>query len=211
MNDCSRGDIRDVLPDLINDRLDPRTRADVEQHVAACADCAREVKLLRDLRGVLARTPAVDVARIAAAVRSAPTSSVASPLLSRTRLTGSRSTRLAAGIALVLGGATGLLLWNRAQDAARPDQVAVAPAPARPVDSVATPAVEPGPARPPETRPAPRAETPRLVANDGIVFGGGVADLAAADLEVLIGDLERLDVLTDVEPQPVLIDMEDGL
>jgi anti-sigma factor RsiW len=211
MNDCSRGDLRDVLPDLVNDRLDPRTRAEVEQHLTTCANCAREVELLRDLRGVLARTPAVDVARIAAAVQASRTSGApVVPIASRASPMRATWTRLAAGIALVLGGATGLLLWNRGQDETRPARTAVIPD-SRPVDSVATPAVQPGRALAVEGRTPPQTEAPRLAATDGIVFGGGVGDLALADLEALIGDLERVDAITDLEPQPVLLDMEDGL
>jgi hypothetical protein len=40
----------------------------VEIHVRACAECAAEVALLRDLRASMARVPAVDPARIAAAI-----------------------------------------------------------------------------------------------------------------------------------------------
>ncbi|MBX6333632.1 MAG: zf-HC2 domain-containing protein, partial [Gemmatimonadaceae bacterium] len=71
MTDCPRGDIRDLLPDLVHDQLAPELRAAVEAHVATCAACAAEVALLHRMRAALGRTPRLDVERIAAAVRAA--------------------------------------------------------------------------------------------------------------------------------------------
>ena len=206
MTDCPRADVRDLLPDLLNDRLDPRTRAEVEQHVASCADCSREMTLLRELHPVLSRTPAVDVTRIASAVRAsrAPKAPLRARAVTRAWL------QLAAAIALLLGGGAGLLLWSRAQYAPAPRTVAV-------VDSVPDTDSQPivSTDQPPDTAavartPAPK-EAARVASAQGIVFGGGVGDLADADLEALLGDLERLDALTDVEPESVLPDVGEGL
>ncbi len=69
MTDCSRDEIRDLLPDLVHDQLDPAARARVEQHLAQCADCAAELQLLRTLRATAFPVPELNVDRIAAAVR----------------------------------------------------------------------------------------------------------------------------------------------
>ncbi|HEX6807774.1 MAG TPA: zf-HC2 domain-containing protein, partial [Gemmatimonadaceae bacterium] len=61
MTDCSRGDMRDLLPDLLHERLDAATRAEVTRHVASCAECRAEVELLRSMRSALAPAPRVDV------------------------------------------------------------------------------------------------------------------------------------------------------
>jgi|GEM_PF-631743 len=71
MADCSRDDIRDLLPDLVHDQLEPEARARVEQHLAGCAECAAELDLLRAMRATAFATPDVDVDRIAAAVLDA--------------------------------------------------------------------------------------------------------------------------------------------
>jgi anti-sigma factor RsiW len=71
MVDCPRDDIRDLLPDLVHDQLEPEARARVEQHLVDCAECAAELELLRALRATAFATPEVDVDRIAAAVRGA--------------------------------------------------------------------------------------------------------------------------------------------
>ncbi len=70
MVDCTRDDIRDLLPDLVHDQLGPAERARVEQHLVACAECAAELKLLRSLRASAFATPELDIDRIAAAVRA---------------------------------------------------------------------------------------------------------------------------------------------
>src|SRR5512140_1830353 len=64
MNDCPNADVRDLLPD----RLDEAARAMVESHLEGCADCRAELALLRDVRASLRRAPALNVAAIAAAI-----------------------------------------------------------------------------------------------------------------------------------------------
>lgn len=71
MVDCPRDDIRDLLPDLVHDQLEPEARARVERHIAECAECAAELELLRSLRATVFATPEVDADRIAANVRRA--------------------------------------------------------------------------------------------------------------------------------------------
>src|SRR5215216_30676 len=68
MNDCANGDVRDLLPDLMHGRLDADRRSAVEAHLAGCADCRAELELLRTAGHALSRAPAVDVARIVAAL-----------------------------------------------------------------------------------------------------------------------------------------------
>jgi anti-sigma factor RsiW len=69
MVDCPRDDIRDLLPDLVHDQLEPEARVRVEQHLVDCAECAAELELLRALRATAFAAPEVDADRIAAAVR----------------------------------------------------------------------------------------------------------------------------------------------
>lgn len=64
MVDCPNAEIRDRLPELIHDRLEPGERAEVLAHVAQCAACASELALLRELRSALSEVPAVDLSRI---------------------------------------------------------------------------------------------------------------------------------------------------
>jgi len=68
MTDCPNGDVRDLLPDLVHDRLAPDARRDVEAHVRSCLDCQQELGLLRGMRATLRRAPSVDVAAIVAAI-----------------------------------------------------------------------------------------------------------------------------------------------
>ncbi|MEP6690863.1 MAG: zf-HC2 domain-containing protein [Gemmatimonadaceae bacterium] len=112
MTDCPRGDIRDVLPDLVHGHLDPVQRAQVERHVAGCADCTAEVELLRAMRGVLdAGAPAVDVGKIVAAIRSAPVVTVvARP---RRAFALSHGWRAAAAAIVISVGSLGVLFVSK--------------------------------------------------------------------------------------------------
>jgi anti-sigma factor RsiW len=77
MVDCPRDDIRDLLPDLVHDQLEPAERARVEEHLVNCERCASELELLRSLRATAFSTPTLDVDRVAEAVRSSMAPSVA--------------------------------------------------------------------------------------------------------------------------------------
>lgn len=68
MTDCPDGAIRDLLPDLVHDRLGPDVRARVDAHVRNCSDCQQELALLRAMRSLLRRGPVVDVGAIASAI-----------------------------------------------------------------------------------------------------------------------------------------------
>jgi len=102
MTDCPNAEIRDLLPELMHDRLDAAARARVEAHLATCADCRAELALLRSARAALiAATSRIDAARIA---RVLPRP--AAPRAMR-RASAWRSWRIAATVAVLLtGGAT---------------------------------------------------------------------------------------------------------
>ena len=68
MTDCPDGAVRDLLPELVNDRLAPDVRRRVDAHVRDCADCQREVELLRALRASLRRGPRMDIGTIVSAI-----------------------------------------------------------------------------------------------------------------------------------------------
>lgn len=68
MTDCPDGDMRDLLPDLLHERLAPDVRREVESHVRGCDECRAELALLGEMRSALRRAPAVDAAAIAAAI-----------------------------------------------------------------------------------------------------------------------------------------------
>ena len=81
MSECTNGELRDLLPELVNGRLDTESRERVEAHVASCMECADELALLRSLRPALTREPVIDTQRIANAVlaRTANGASRAAP------------------------------------------------------------------------------------------------------------------------------------
>jgi hypothetical protein len=68
-NDCPDAEIRDLLCNAVHETLAKHDHERVHAHIAGCADCTAELALLHRARAVLARgTPAIDAARIAAAI-----------------------------------------------------------------------------------------------------------------------------------------------
>jgi hypothetical protein len=209
MIDCPNGDVRDLLPDYLHDRLESSARASVERHLAGCAACRDELALLRDLRGTLKRAPRIDVAAVAAAIPAYR------PPARKSWATGWRA---AAAITAIAVGGTSIALLGRT---GHPSSTAQ-----RPSAALTTHAPELGPSTtiaqaPASSRPAPApraastephagtsvkpAETPR--GEELAVASGTIADLSDGELSDLIGDLDSLDAVpsTDVESTESLL------
>ncbi|MGK2935574.1 MAG: anti-sigma factor family protein [Gemmatimonadaceae bacterium] len=198
MNDCVNGDIRDVLPELVNGTLPAGDVARVQEHVRACADCAAEVDLLRTARAAMRLAPTMDTARIAAAVQS----STAQRLAAR-RAPAARVARIA-GLSLVaVIGALGI--WSLRDSSPAASDAPIAPAMA----AVAAPD-RPGvveQARSVESR-APRAPVQ-------LALGGDMSQLGDDDLLALLSEVSDFEAMPGEEPaslaiEPVLpVDQED--
>jgi hypothetical protein len=97
MRDCSNGEVRDRLPELMHNRLSGETLLVVRAHVAECADCRAELVLLEQLRAVSVAPP-LDSARIVARLpkyRAVP---------AWRRAMNSAQLRAAAAVVLLVGG-----------------------------------------------------------------------------------------------------------
>lgn len=195
MNDCVNGDIRDMLPELVNGTLPAGDVARVQQHVNACADCAAEVELLRTARAAMRLAPVMDTTRIAAAVQA----STAQRLAAR-RAPAARVARIASLSLVAVIGALGV--WSlRDSTPAEPEAPATvalsAPESRRPVEQ----------AQPAE---APPARGPVQLA-----LGGDMSQLGDDDLVALLSEVSALEAMPGEEPaqlaiEPVLpVDQED--
>lgn len=190
MSECQNLDVRDLLPALARGELEGSQLVAVEAHLATCATCRAELAVITEARTVMHVTPSVDTARIAEAVvraarvrRDATADVVRARRRSRIAPPSRRVWLAAASVVAVAGAALLATIADReptvtgvTAPVAQVDQ----PAPTTPI---ATPPVDPG-------RPA-RGE---------IVMGGGVSDLADADLEALLSELEGLDAELEIEP-----------
>lgn len=193
MTECSDAAWRERLPDLLHGRLAPAHRAQVEGHVAVCAECRAELALLRQLRTLLAGTAS-------APVSAAEVATIVGALPAYRHATRARAWRLAAaGLALVAGGASLLVARHAPTAGSRvalaPAGVAVAPAPvaairiasAGPHESLASTsgaAHSLARAAGPVTRPA-RA----------LPVEGAVGDLSDRELQALLSGLGSLRAL----------------
>jgi anti-sigma factor RsiW len=209
MSDCTNGELRDLLPELVNGRLDAETRQSVEAHIASCAECADELALLRALRPALMREPAIDAQRIAAAVRAqaAGTARSASRAPARQRIATRWRVAIAAGALLAIGALGFVANAHRMLGA---PEVAVAPTSASDVRDTGTPppaaaetAHAPIAAPPQEIAVAPSHPTPSApptVASTGVVEY--VSDLSDEELRALTASLDTLSSVPDADPSP---------
>lgn len=124
MIECSNVEMRDRLPDLANDTLEPAVRELVMVHLAACAECTAEIEILRTTRLMLLKTtPKVNVAGIVSALpRYGVTSINAAP--SAPRRTWASSWHLAAAMTFIAAG-IGSYAVLRPDSPVRPDSLNV--------------------------------------------------------------------------------------
>jgi anti-sigma factor RsiW len=198
MNDCVNGDIRDVLPELVNGTLPAGDVARVQEHVRACADCAAEVELLRTARAAMRLAPTMDTARIAAAVQS----STAQRLAAR-RAPAARVARVA-GLSLVaVIGALGI--WSL-----RDSSPAASDTPDAPVTAAVA-----APNQPAAVEQARLVESRAARAPVQLALGGDMSQLGDDDLLALLSEVSELEAMPGEEPaslaiEPVLpVDQED--
>ena len=216
MTDCPRGELRDLLPDLMHERLDAAVRADVVRHVAACPACAAELALLRSMRAALEPAPRVDAARIAAAARAARAASPhVRPERARFGPAFDRPTawRIAAAFAALAVGIAGWTIALRRP--ARPTVAVVAPVRAHDTAPAAAPPTAVAAATPSVRQPrtaAPDAGTRTVAAapRRGLVMDGGVGDLPDSDVQELLQSLDSLRAIPDADPTPVSYDIGEG-
>ncbi len=229
MSDCSNAELRDLLPDLMHDRLDARTRARVVAHVDGCADCRSELELLRSLRGSLDRAaPRVDVDRIVAAL---PTPASVRPSQHRRAWRVLNDWRIAAAVTFIVAGGTSVVVIHNARDVgsdsasapavrhvenAASETTASVPAPARaesagrfPAPNATTAAVPVRP-RPESTSPAPAGQgnTESVASTEEQSAGlanSRIGDLNAKQLKSLLNAIEHMDATPITEPEPVTL------
>jgi hypothetical protein len=200
MNDCPNAEMRDLLPDLLHDRLTAAVRAEVTTHVAGCTDCREELELIRGLHAVvLVNAPRVDVSYVVNALPKPPQRGM-QPIAARRRTWA--DWRIAAAITLIAAGGSSIALLNRAPGVA--DSVSVAVVSQAPIDSQAS-AVAPEPVTTTASAPAV-AQTSAVARNDEpaeLGAGGRLSELDDAQLKALIEEIGNMKAVPITEPEPV--------
>lgn len=217
MSECTNGELRDLLPELVNGRLDAAMRDAVETHVASCTECADELALLRSLRPALMREPAIDTPRIAAAVRARTAGGANLP---STRRGISTRWRLAVAAATLLAvSALGYMMRNHRTGAEEVAGVSTTQSGTRDTgyqvsltpESLHVPKITPpGSATvhpttqqiavtPPRVA-VPSAAAPSSLASTGVL--DNVSDLSDDDVRTLTASLDRLSSIPDADPSP---------
>lgn len=188
MGDCTNHTMKDLLPDLLTDRLSAADRADVQSHVDACGDCRADLALLSRVRAA-AVTPRVDTARIVAAL---PPAYRAGPSLRRAL--GSAAWKVAAVLLLV----TGAVLAGRRVVGERSPLTPVAQAPLADSPRVALRDSSPTNTRVPASPRAKQSPPAELA------MGESLHDLSDSDLRALLDALGKLDAVTSSETEIVV-------
>jgi hypothetical protein len=83
MSECLNVEMQDLLPEFAAEQLPASERMAVELHLAACAPCRADVEVLLAVQRARPVAPAIDLARIVAALPSPPSvqERIAAPVL----------------------------------------------------------------------------------------------------------------------------------
>ncbi len=189
MNNCMEVETREMLPDLLHDKLDAGTRARVERHVASCEECREELNVLRTVKAAAIFAPTIDVNRVVGHI--APYARIVPEVEAPTR---SRlvSWLVAASFLVVIAGG-GSLLMVQQKDAVAPYPIA----PPSTADVTPAPIVDPA-AGTTEVASADQSVTHTLA------LGTGVETLTDNDLRQLMTDMDDFDAIPAAEPEPVM-------
>lgn len=180
MRDCANVKIRELLPDLLHDRLPAAQRVEVERHVAACADCRSELAILRRILASTA-APRVDVVRIAAAIPPYR------PVSAWRRATSAPQVRVAAAIVLLAGSWAVVWSTRTPDDAGRGVAQTPIPTPPTVLESIA---------------PTPRVQRPPVAPSRGateLAVGDSFHDVSDSELRALLDELVSLEAVTPTE------------
>lgn len=182
MTDCANGEVRDLLPDLLHERLTPAERQRVQAHVDGCAECRAELALLRGLRAAMHRVPAIDTGAVAATI----------PAYRAPARRSWASWRAAAAVALIAVGGASVALVQRGSGAHSDSTSTAAPTTVAAADPVATPGAA-GTAG--ETRRVAAAPSHRELA----LASAAIGELDERELSTLVKDIEQFDAVPSAE------------
>lgn len=199
MTDCSNGEMRDLLPRLLNDTVEVLERASVEGHLAACAECRAELALLGALRESLRPVTGVDVSAIIGAL----------PDLRTSRRERWRGWRAAAAIAAITLGATSVVVATRNDRAERSAEMAIAPQ-RDTLDVQRTLATERG-SRVAAGRAGVETRRAATAAPRELALEHGFGDLTDGELSALLNEIESLDALPVVDVEGTVMEPRSAL
>ncbi len=203
MHDCTNAEIRDLLPDLLHERLDASARTVVVAHVDGCVDCRDELQLLRDVLALSShRTPRVDVAYIVGALPKAPAPRGANPSPNVLPLAPRRRVwsdwRVAAAVSLMVAGGGSFALMRTGQPTTGvPSAGATPPVAMQPSPDGGQPIAT--------TLPNTDAIAEDDRATTEIANDSRLGELDESQLGALLEDVQNLKALPAVEPEPVTI------
>ena len=233
MTECDNAEMRDLLPDLVDDSLSAREHEGVQAHVASCSACFEEVMLLRAMLAARPAAQGIDVARIvralpraaapvlAASLPGAPVLSVSRPgavARAHKRPVFTAMWRMAAAVTVAAVGGWSVLSYQRAQgtpDVAERAQSPVAEGIAQQSDSLSdsgrrvldTVSGKVAMIDTPQIgRQAPAAVVPvgGSMARPTALSLGDLSDYTDDDLQRMLDRLEKWDGTTAADPVPAV-------
>lgn len=194
MHACEDVMMQEALPAFRAGGLDGAQAEAVRTHLATCDACAREVELLTTARAVLDQaTPAVDAARIAAAVIGAR-SDVERASIAAPRVIALRTRRWWASRQLLAAAASILVVVSLSIPALR--GTGHAPAVDGRLDSVVAAEATDGQGG--------------GVAAPSIDLAGGLAGLSSAQLETFLKELDFVEATVRAEPVTIALPLIDS-
>ncbi|MEP6765433.1 MAG: zf-HC2 domain-containing protein [Gemmatimonadaceae bacterium] len=205
MTDCMNAEIRDLLPDYVNETLSASDAAIVQSHIAACVDCSDEIAILRSAVAVRPHIT-VDVAKIVASLPKSTNAqdpgirSISSaPSVVRKGGAFQQWRGMAAAVVVLAAGVTAVAIGNKKRLELPVAVVGVS----HPVLVADTPKIVAS-VPPSITTPVESATSARPASNARSVAlsVGELSDFSDDEIEAVMKRLEKWDGATAADPLP---------
>lgn len=195
MNDCMNIEIQEMLPDLLHESLAATDRARIETHLASCAACVDELRVLQLVKSAAMFEPTIDAGSI---VRQIPPYRTILPAAQKPARSRMVTWLTAASAAVVVALVAGVVTLN---NSSAPTAVAVRPGGTAAPSATRVPesevAIAPSPVTAPNSGAAPSHAHALALAAD-------VDGLSDGSLVQLMDDMTAFDGLPATEPEPML-------
>jgi hypothetical protein len=195
MTDITHQEVRDLLPDLLHERLSAPEKSAIESHLEGCAGCRAELNVLRMVQAAPAFGPRIDAARIASAIPPYAMRGYQAPVAT-TKVRSRVFVTLAAAVVIV-----GSVLVVRGREgtpvtAVPPATIAAAPQAPNVVRRAPAPVT---------VAPAPKVPTAVVAAAKPreLQLAAGLEGLSDGGVQQLLRELYSFDGLPSAEPEPV--------
>jgi hypothetical protein len=192
MTEITHEDIRDLLPDLLHERLGAPEKRAIESHLAGCADCRAELSVLRMVQAAPSYEPRIDAVKLASVIPPYSMPAYQAPV----------ATRVPSRVLLALAAAV-VIVGSVVVARGREESSVAAVAPSTVAVQTPAPSVVRATPTPVAVVRTPKATEVAAPKPRELQLAAGLDGVSDSGVQQLLRELDSFDGLPSAEPEPV--------